>query len=126
MCLQNTATKGFLLENFVIFELVFNIINRRTLQFYIGKHSMAKTALELWYKELSNADYANFNELKKDFASASLLGDDRVIFNIKGNQYRLVVRIVFAYHVIQIKWFGTHKECDRIDPLTVSNRKAKK
>ena len=87
---------------------------------------MAKTALELWYKELSNADYTNFNELKKDFASASLLGDDRVIFNIKGNQYRLVVRIVFVYHVIQIKWFGTHKEYDRIDPLTVSNRKAKK
>jgi mRNA interferase HigB len=100
LCLQNTATKGFLLENFVIFEPVFNIINRRTLQFYIGKYSMAKTALELWYKELSNADYTNFNELKKDFASASLLGDDRVIFNIKGNQYRLVVRIVFVYHVV--------------------------
>lgn len=124
MCLQNTATKCFLLENFVIFKPVFNIINRRTLQFYIGKHSMAKTALELWYKELANADYTNFNQLKKDFASASLLGDDRVIFNIKGNQYRLVVRIVCAYRVIQIKWFGTHKEYDRINPLTISNRKS--
>ncbi len=61
------------------------------------------------------ADFRNFNELKKVYSSASLVGDDRVVFNIMGNRLRLVVRIVFEYNAIQIKWFGTHAEYDKID-----------
>ena len=102
---------------------MFNIINRRTLRFYINNYEGAKTALEIWYDEFVNAEHTNFNELKRDFPSASLIGDDRVIYNIKGNQFRLIVRVVFNFRVIQIKWFGTHKEYDRIDPLKVSIKK---
>ena len=102
---------------------MFNIINRRTLRFYTNNYEGAKTALEIWYDEFVNAEHTNFNELKRDFPSASLIGDDRVIFNIKGNQFRLIVRVVFTFRVIQIKWFGTHKEYDRIDPLKVSIKK---
>lgn len=105
---------------------MFNIINRKTLRLYISTYRSAETALEVWYNELVNAEYTNFNELKRDFPSASLLGDDRMIFNIKGNEFRLVVRVVFTYRVIQIKWFGTHKEYDRINPLTVSNKSLRK
>ena len=61
------------------------------------------------------ADFRNFNELKKVYSSASLVGDERVVFNIIGNRFRLVVRIVFEYKTIQVKWFGTHAECDKID-----------
>lgn len=61
------------------------------------------------------ADFRNFNELKKVYSSASLVGDERVVFNIIGNRFRLVVRIVFEFKAIQIRWFGTHAEYDKID-----------
>lgn len=66
-----------------------------------------------------NEDFATFNQLKAVYAAASLVGDDRVVFNIMGNKYRLVVRLVFAYKVAQIKWFGTHQEYDQVDVATV-------
>ncbi len=76
-----------------------------------------------WYHELVKCSFKNFNELKKSYGTASLVGDDRFVFNIMGNQYRLVVRIVFDFKAIQIKWFGTHAEYDRIDVSTIQNKK---
>jgi len=69
------------------------------------------------------ADFKNFNELKKVYGNASLIADERVVFNIMGNKYRLVVRIVFGFKAIQIKWFGIHAEYDKIDVATVQNKK---
>jgi len=66
-----------------------------------------------------SADFKNFQELKATNGSASLVGDNRVVINIKGNHYRLVIRVVFIYKTIQIKWFGTHKEYDMIDVATI-------
>jgi mRNA interferase HigB len=66
-----------------------------------------------------DADFENFNQLKEVYKNASLVAGNRVVFNIKGNDYRLVVRILFEYRAIQIKWFGTHKEYDLIDVETV-------
>jgi mRNA interferase HigB len=98
---------------------MFNIINRKTLLTYTIKYPKAKNALLEWYYEFLNADFKNFQELKAIHKSASLVGDDRVVINIMGNNYRLVIRVVFIYKVIQIKWFGTHKEYDKIDVATV-------
>lgn len=98
---------------------MFNIINRRAILEYCKKYPAAKLALLVWYQKMSTSGYLNFNELKKNFPDASLIGDDRIIFNIMGNKFRLIVRIVFVYKVIQVKWFGTHKEYDKIDPLTI-------
>ena len=67
-------------------------------------------------------DFQNFNELKKVYGNASLVADD-MIFNIMGNKYRLVVRIVFEFKAIQIKWFGTHTEYDKIDVTSVQFKK---
>jgi mRNA interferase HigB len=89
------------------------------------KYPRATVALQEWYYELKRTKFRNFNELKKEYASASIVGDDRVVFNIVGNKYRLVVRIVFSYKVIQIKWFGTHKEYDEVDVTTVQFKKKK-
>lgn len=94
---------------------MFNIITRATLLYYCRKYPRAETALKEWYHELVMQDFRNFNELKKVYGNASLVSDDRVVFNIMGNQYRLVVRVVFSYKAIQIKWFGTHAEYDQID-----------
>jgi len=102
---------------------MFNIIARRTLNEYGDKYPEAKVALQNWYHELINADFRNFNDLKKVYANASIIADDRVVFNINGNKYRLVVRINFKFKAIQIKWFGTHAEYDKIDVSKVGYKK---
>ena len=94
---------------------MFNIIARKTLLDYCKKYPNAALALQEWYFELLKSDFSNFNELKKVYGNVSIVGDDRVVFNISGDHYRLVVRFVFEYKTIQIKWFGTHKEYDKIN-----------
>ena len=69
-------------------------------------------------------DFRNFQELKRVHGNCSLVGDDRVVFNIAGNKYRLVVRIVFPFKAIQVKWFGTHKEYDKIDVNAIKFKKS--
>ena len=98
---------------------MFNIIARRTLLDYCKLYPQAANALKQWYAELQEQSFVNFNELKAAYGNASIVADDRVVFNIMGNKYRLVVRVVFDYKTIQIKWFGTHAEYDRIDVTTV-------
>lgn len=98
---------------------MFNIINRKTLLAYANKYPNAKNALFEWYYEFLNADFKSFQELKSVYKNASLVGDDRVVVNIMGNHYRLVIRVVFLYKSIQIKWFGTHSEYDKIDVTTI-------
>ncbi|MFN3999388.1 type II toxin-antitoxin system HigB family toxin [Algoriphagus sp.] len=65
----------------------------------------------------------SFNELKSIYGNASIIKDDRVVFNIMGNKFRLVVRVVFEYKAAQIKWFGTHSEYDKIDVSAVVFKK---
>ncbi|MNY52357.1 mRNA interferase HigB [compost metagenome] len=99
---------------------MFNIITRRTLIEYYNLYPEAKNALIEWYNELIKADFNNFNELKIVFGNAGIVADNRVIFNIMGNKYRLIVRIAFEFRAIQIKWFGTHKEYNEIDVAKVN------
>ncbi len=98
---------------------MFNIITRSTLLEYCKKYPAASNALREWYYELIKAEFRNFNELKKVYGNASLIKGDRIVFNIMGNKYRLIVRIVFEYEAIQIKWFGTHREYDQVDAAMV-------
>jgi mRNA interferase HigB len=102
---------------------VFNVITRKTLLEYAKKYPLAKIALFEWYHELVISDFTSFNELKKVYGNASLVSDNRVVFNIMGNKYRLVVRIVFEFKAIQIKWFGTHSEYDKIDVKNIQYKK---
>jgi mRNA interferase HigB len=102
---------------------VYNIIARATLLYYCKKCPEAAIALQEWYHELVKCSFSNFNELKRTYGNASIVADDRVVFNILGNKYRLVVRMVFEYKTIQVKWFGTHAEYDKIDVTTVQYKK---
>ena len=102
---------------------MFNIITRKTLLDYCQKYPEAATALQGWYYELLKSEVKNFNELKKVYGSVSLVGDDRVVFNIMGNKFRLVIRMVFEFKAIQIKWFGTHVEYDKIDVGIINYKK---
>ena len=102
---------------------MFNIITRKALLDYCKKYPQAATALHEWYHELVISDFKSFNALKKVYGNVSLVGDERVVFNIMGNKFRLVVRLIFEFKTIQIKWFGTHSEYDKIDVTTVQNKK---
>jgi mRNA interferase HigB len=101
---------------------MFNIIARKTLLTYCILYPKAANALKEWYSELLTSEFNSFQDLKAIYANASIVGDDRVVFNIMGNHYRLVVRIVFEYKTIQIKWFGSHAEYDNIDVKTIKFR----
>lgn len=90
---------------------------------YMKEYPEAATALQEWYHELAAVEFENFNALNERYNHASLVGNNRVVFNIKGNTYRLVVRVVIPYKTIQIKWFGLHKEYDKIDVLTVNYKR---
>ena len=92
-----------------------HVITTKTIRAYVDKHPDAADALFTWVKVVGRANWANINELKLTYPSADLVGDNRFVFNMKGNHYRLIVRISFTHKNLMVKWFGTHKEYDRID-----------
>lgn len=75
------------------------------------------------YHELIVSEFKNFNKLKEVYKSASVLDNNRVVFNTCGNKFRLIVRVNFQFKTIQIKWFGTHKEYDLIQAENVPFKK---
>jgi mRNA interferase HigB len=81
---------------------------------------MAKTQLLIWHTEFSRYNFSNFNELKKVYGNASIVNNNRVVFNIKGNDFRLVISINFSQEASYVIWFGTHKEYNKIDVETIS------
>ncbi len=101
---------------------MFNIIARKTLMEYCNEYPNAKKALIAWYLEIHQSSFDNLNELKLLFPNASIIGDDRVIFNIMGNDYRLITRIIFQFKTIQIKWFGRHEDYNQINAFTVKTK----
>ena len=96
-----------------------NIINRKTVIYYSEQYPKAKKQLLSWYNEMIKQDFNSFNELKAMYGNASLINNQRVVFNIKGNEYRLVVSMNFKWKACYTIWFGTHKEYDKIDVATV-------
>jgi mRNA interferase HigB len=101
------------------------VIARKTLRQFVeklkgGKDQKAvKSALDAWFHEAVQADWENPADVLKAYANASIVGADRVVFNIKGNSYRLVVAINYRHRIVFIKWIGTHEDYDEIDVRTV-------
>ena len=95
-----------------------NVIVKRAILYYINKYPKAKTPLLTWYSEFSKINFANFNELKKVYGNASIVANNRVVFNIKGNDFWLLVMVNFKQLSAYIIWFGTHKEYDKINTET--------
>lgn len=82
-------------------------------------HADAEGPLRAWVAFVRQASWQSPNELKVDFPSASVLGNNRVVFNIKGNDYRLIVAVLYQAQAVLIKFVGTHAEYDRVDATTV-------
>ena len=95
------------------------IITLRSLKEYSEKHNNSRIALMDWYVKVKKANWNNFTDIKNDFNSADYVGNDRYVFNIKGNKYRLVVIIIFVSKKVYIRFIGTHKEYDKINCKTI-------
>jgi mRNA interferase HigB len=96
-----------------------HVIKRKTLLIFWKKHADAKQALEAWYAEAKQASWKTPDEIKQRYRSADFLPGNRVVFNIKGNAYRLVVQIHYNTGTVFIRFVGTHAEYDRIDAETI-------
>ena len=91
------------------------IIAKRILRDFWTKHADSEQQLKAWYRETEKTEWKNINDLRNDYPSASILQDNRIVFNIKGNNYRLIVKFNFEYQVCYIRFIGTHAEYDKID-----------
>jgi Uncharacterized protein conserved in bacteria len=91
------------------------IIIYRTLVEFYQKYADVKSALEDWYSKTEEAQWSNFADIKNTFNSVDYIGNNIFVFNIKGNDYRLIVHILFVPKYIYIKFIGTHAEYDKIE-----------
>lgn len=95
------------------------IIAKKALKDFWAREPAAQAALEAWYAEVKNAEWSAPTDVKANYGTASILQDGRVVFNICGNKYRLVVWINYAFFTVYVRFVGTHKEYDRIDAQTI-------
>ena len=103
------------------------IIARRTLREFVDSlagrkdQPAVKAAVDAWFDEVKKADWASTADVKRLYATASVVTADRIVFNLKGNAYRLVAAVDFEKGIVWIKWIGAHKDYDRIDVTKVKH-----
>ena len=95
------------------------VIAKKLLREFWEKHSDCEQQLKSWYQETSKAEWQNSNEIKLDYPTASIIGNNRIVFNIKGNSYRLIIKINFDYQMVWIRFIGTHSEYNKINAKTI-------
>jgi len=86
----------------------------------LNRYKNAKESIKAWIYEVRYSDWNNAQELKAKYSNASIITSKRVVFNIKGNNYRLIVDIEYKLKIVFVVWFGTHVEYDKIDVKTVN------
>ena len=91
------------------------IIAKKTLRDFWTKYTNCEQELKAWYQEASKANWESPKDIKLEYPTASFLQNNRVVFNIKGNHYRLIVRVNYDYKIIWIRFIGTHAQYDKID-----------
>ena len=92
-----------------------NVISKRTLIKFYEQYAQAKTPLEVWHTDTRKAQWNSPVDIKKTYASASFIADNRVVFNIKGNDFRLIVHIDYKRKIVRVKFIGTHSQYDKIN-----------
>ena len=95
------------------------IISKTIIVDFCEEHADSIEPFNKWYKECKQADWKSINDIKKTFRSVDYVGNDRFVFNVKGNKYRLVAMIFFDIRTVFIRFIGTHSEYDNIDCATV-------
>lgn len=102
------------------------VIATKTIRQYWEKHPQTEQSLKAWLQEVEQSNWESPQALKLKYRNASVLSGKRVVFNIKGNQYRLIVDIEYRLKIVFVVWFGTHAEYDLIDSKTVKYVKTHK
>ena len=95
------------------------VIAKKILREFWNKHKDCEQQLKSWFQEAASSKWKNSNEIKLEYPTASIIGDNRIVFNIKGNTYRLIIKINFDYQMIWIRFIGTHSEYDKINAKTI-------
>jgi mRNA interferase HigB len=95
------------------------VIAKKILRDFWIDHSDCEQQLKSWFLETGKAEWKNLNEIKRQYPSASILNDNRIVFNIKGNNYRLIVKINFDYQMVWIRFIGTHADYDKINATEI-------
>lgn len=95
------------------------IIARKTLREFWERHPDSEHALKAWYNDAKQAAWASPNAIRQTYATASIIANNRVVFNIRGNHYRVIVAINYEYQIMYIRFVGTHHEYDHIDAATI-------
>ncbi|MES2654298.1 MAG: type II toxin-antitoxin system HigB family toxin [Bacteroidota bacterium] len=91
------------------------VITTKALRSFWEVHNDSEQQLKSWLQEAKKATWKNPNEIKREYPSASILNNNRVVFNIKGNSYRLVVRINYNHEMVWVRFIGTHAEYDKVN-----------
>jgi mRNA interferase HigB len=105
------------------------VIARRTLKAFVASraghknHQALRSALDAWFAEVRRAKWANSADVKRPYRTASVVSADRIVFNVKDNNHRLVVSVDFEKAIVWIKWIGAHKDYDLIDVKRVEHEK---
>ncbi|MBC7776228.1 MAG: type II toxin-antitoxin system HigB family toxin [Phycisphaerae bacterium] len=97
------------------------IIAKKALRDFWELHPDSEQALKAWFKDVSDAAWESFHDVREAFNRASAVGSDRIVFRIRGNHYRLIVRINYEFSIIYIKFIGTHAEYDEVDAATIDH-----
>jgi len=95
------------------------VISRKTIVDYYTAHSDSKVALEEWFTKTEKSHWTCFQDIKKTFNSVDSVGNQHYVFNIKGNQYRLIVVIKLTLQAVLIRFIGTHEEYNKIDAANI-------
>ena len=90
---------------------------KKNLVAFYTEHPDARTALEEWYEKTNRTEWENFSQVKRTFNSADFVGNNRIVFNIRGNQYRLVALVLFRNQMVFIRFIGTHRDYDTIKDI---------
>lgn len=99
------------------------VISKSILRAFVNVHNDSAGALEKWYDETKTSSWKNFADLKKTFNTVDSVGNDRYVFDIKGNQYRLIALIIFKVRTVFILFIGTHQEYNMIKANEVTYKK---
>lgn len=102
------------------------VIAVATLKAFWARHPDAEQSLKAWFDEAQAASWTSPHDIKTQYRSASILKDGRVVFNIAGNKYRLVVSVAYGTRIVFIKFIGDHKRYDRVNAQTVNFDKGEK
>ena len=102
-----------------LYNAIMRIISRKTLKDFWEQHADSRQPLRAWYADAKQADWKSPADIKNHYRNASFLSNNRIVFNIKGNQYRLVVAINYDIGIVYIRFVGTHQEYDKIDAATI-------